>query len=295
MMNRTPFPRRWPFLLLMLSACLVIVGDLATSPAWAQPPADSPVRADVLRLADGSSHLGTLKSFDGAFFEFQTVNKLHRFPRAEVVAIVLAGANAAPPADATTVKDIDGNVYKTVRIGHQVWFAENLRTTRYHDGAAILQVTDFQAWGKTTGGAYTWYMNNADYKTTYGGLYNFATVETKKICPKGWHVPVAEEWANMINSLGANPGARLKEPGTKNWRKTGPNVTNDTGFTALPTGYRNAANGQFAGVGNNVYWWTATPNGAKEAFYRGISDYSSLVWNYAFPRGNGLSIRCVRD
>lgn len=239
--------------------------------------------------------LGTLKSFDGAVFEFQTDGKTLRFPRAEVVAIVLAGAAPVASGDPTTVKDIDGNPYKTVRIGHQVWFAENLRTTKYSDGTPIPQVSDFQAWGKVAGGAYTWYMNNVDYKPTYGGLYNFAAVQTKKLCPRGWHVPVAEEWDAMVSSLGSNPGARLKEPGTTHWLKTGPNVTNDTGFTALPTGYRSTANGQFSGVGNNAYWWTATPNGAKEAIYRGISDYSSLVWKYAFPKGNGLSVRCVRD
>ncbi|MBU1245218.1 fibrobacter succinogenes major paralogous domain-containing protein [Myxococcota bacterium] len=284
-------PKHW----ILLLAFLVSTASTASFSTWAQTPAGTPVRADVLRLNDGTIHLGTLKSFDGSFFEFQTESKLVRVPRAEVAAVVLAGAGTEVAAGPGTVKDVEGNVYKTVRIGHQVWFAENLRATKYNDGTPITLITDFQAWGKATAGAYSWYMNNIDYRPTWGALYNWKAVNTKKLCPKGWHVPVVEEWESMVNSLGGTPGARLKEVGTVNWLKNTTNVTNDTGFTALPSGTRFGSTGKFQSAGSSTAWWTATESNVKEAWYRGISDYSSLVWKYSFPKENGLSIRCVRD
>lgn len=78
------------------------------------------------------------------------------------------------------------------------------------------------------------------------------------------------------------------------WNKNGSNVTNETGFTALPSGTRFAA-GIFTSYGSQATFWTITPNGAKEAFYRGIYDYTSLVLKYSFPKEAGLSIRCIRD
>jgi len=76
----------------------------------------------------------------------------------------------------TTVTDIDGNVYKTVTIGTQVWMVENLKTTKYRNGDPIPNVTDIAAWTAltTTTGAYCWYNNDATrYKATYGALYNW--------------------------------------------------------------------------------------------------------------------------
>src|SRR5664280_2342787 len=68
---------------------------------------------------------------------------------------------------AQNVKDIDGNVYKTVTIGKQIWMAENLKTTKYNDGKAIPLVTDDKAWGALTTPAYCWYYNNASVSYTH--------------------------------------------------------------------------------------------------------------------------------
>ena len=70
-----------------------------------------------------------------------------------------------------TVKDIDGNQYKTIKIGTQTWMAENLKTTKYNDGTAIQTVTGDEAWCSFTSGAYCWYDNDEEtYKNKYGAL-----------------------------------------------------------------------------------------------------------------------------
>src|SRR5271157_74086 len=111
--------------------------------------------------------------------------------------------NAAGRISKNTVTDIDGNVYHTINIGTQEWLAENLRTTRYSDGSPIPLVTDSLTWGKLITPGYCWYNNDsATFGRTYGALYNWHAVNTKKLAPKGWHVPSDSEWTILINFLG---------------------------------------------------------------------------------------------
>jgi len=137
--------------------------------------------------------------------------------------------------------DIDGNVYNTITIGTQIWMKENLKTTKYNDGSSIPLVTDNTAWINLSTPGYCWYNNDAaTYKSAYGAMYNWYTVNTGKICPPNWHVPTDTQWETLITYLGGKiiAGGKMKETGTAHW--TSPNIgaTNETGFTALPGGYR---------------------------------------------------------
>ena len=76
--------------------------------------------------------------------------------------------------------DIDGNVYKTVKIGNQVWMAENLKVMHYRNGEAIPNVTDADEWYNLTTGAYCEYDNSLDNVTTYGRLYNWYAVDDSR-------------------------------------------------------------------------------------------------------------------
>ena len=71
-----------------------------------------------------------------------------------------------------TATDIDGNVYKTVVIGNQEWFAENLKTTKFNDGSVIPQISDDNSWSQLTSPAYCWYNNQPEFSNPYGALYN---------------------------------------------------------------------------------------------------------------------------
>jgi len=102
---------------------------------------------------------------------------------------MVAGVQAQP------VKDADGNEYKTITIGNQVWMAENLRTTRYADGSAIPQVAGDEAWATSSSPAFCWYQNDsAANAARYGALYNWYAVDAAangntSICSPGWRIP----------------------------------------------------------------------------------------------------------
>ena len=99
--------------------------------------------------------------------------------------------------------DLDGNVYKTITIGTQVWMVENLKTTKYGNGDAIPNATANASWSLLYTGAYCWYNNDAANKDITGGLYNwFAVADSRNIAPEGWHVPTEAEWAIQTDYLG---------------------------------------------------------------------------------------------
>lgn len=195
-----------------------------------------------------------------------------------------------------TVTDIDGNVYHTVTIGTQVWMVENLKTTKYRDGTSIPNVTDNAAWDNLTTGAYCDYNNTPSNSATYGRLYNwYAATDAHNIAPTGWHVPTDAEWSTLTTYLGGESvaGGKLKEIGTTHWAGPNTGATNETGFTALPSGYRD---GSFYYVGISGWWWSATESiVATHAYLRFMSYYYSDVDGYGISKERGLSIRCVRD
>src|SRR5512145_3018407 len=157
-----------------------------------------------------------------------------------------------------TLTDIDGNEYKTIKIGDQTWMAENLRTFKYNDGTKIPNVTGKTEWSELTSGAYCTNNNTAknDSIATFGCLYNWHAVNTGKLAPKGWHVPTKDEWSTLIDYLIANgynfDGSTtdnkiaLSLTSSSSWELSdtpgAPGSTgnlsyiNKSGFTALPAG-----------------------------------------------------------
>ena len=197
---------------------------------------------------------------------------------------------------AQIVKDIDGNVYNTVKIGEQIWLKENLKTTKYNDGIAIPLVTDSSKWANDITPAYCNYKNttNTDTINNYGRLYNWYAVNTSKLCPTGWHVPSDSEWSTLTNYLGKQAGILLKETGTAHWKTLNTEVTNDSKFTALPAGFRGGYGIVFNNMGNYGYWWTATEDFKLFSWYR-YMNYSNIVYRINGSESSGLSVRCLKD
>ncbi|MBV5329787.1 MAG: hypothetical protein JZU65_19525 [Chlorobium sp.] len=193
--------------------------------------------------------------------------------------------------------DADGNTYKTVVIGTQTWFAENLKTTKYKDGTAIPLVTDNTAWKNLTTPAYCWYNNTVSNKATYGALYNWHTVSTANLCPAGWHVPSDSEWKTLTDFLKgeSTAGNKLKEAGTTHWNSPNTGATNESGFTALPGGYRDGYNGSFLNMGIVGVFLTPTITIINTIAIRGGSYDSTVFGKGDCFNKDGLSVRCIKD
>lgn len=194
-----------------------------------------------------------------------------------------------------TLSDADGNVYKIVTIGTQTWMAENLKTTKFNDNTSIPLVSDETEWNNLISSGYCWYNNDAPAnKSIHGALYNWYSVNTGKLCPVGWHVPLNAEWTTLSTFLGGDVVAagKLKEAGTTHWTSNS-GSTNSSGFTALPSGVR--VDGTFLGIGEGCYWWSATENGAQYAFLRGITaSYDGFLQGYT-EKTQGRSVRCIKN
>jgi uncharacterized protein (TIGR02145 family) len=197
--------------------------------------------------------------------------------------------------DSGIITDADGNAYKSVKIGTQVWMSKNLKTTKYNDGTDIPYVTDQTEWSKIITPAYCWYANyDVDNKATYGALYNFYTINTGKLCPSGWHVPSTYEWETLTVYLGdvMYAGEALKEAGTAHWQE--PNsATNTSGFTALPGGARYSTG--FNGLTWYGNWWSKTSFDSVSA-YSWMMDYQHDWFSYSnLNKVTGASVRCIQD
>lgn len=198
----------------------------------------------------------------------------------------------------TTVTDYDGNIYNTVTIGTQVWMKENLKTTHYLNGDLIPNITNGTAWSNLTTDAYCDYNNTPSNSVTYGKLYNWYTVvDSRNVCPIGWHVPTDTEWTILTTYLGgvSVAGGKLKETGTTHWASPNTGATNSSGFTGLPSG-RRFGDGTFYYLGYRGCWWSATEEtpGSLAWDYFLDYDYAGISKDYD-PLKDGMSLRCVKD
>ncbi|MBK8505887.1 MAG: fibrobacter succinogenes major paralogous domain-containing protein [Saprospiraceae bacterium] len=210
------------------------------------------------------------------------------------------------------VKDIDNNSYEIVTIGTQVWMAENLRATRFNDGAFVPLVTDNTEWSGLTSPGYTWY-DNGDYGAPdygapeYGALYNWFVLDTitnggRNICPTGWHVPSDEEWTTLIALMdpsqdpdgfpqSTTAGQKLKETGLAHWNYV--YATNESGFTGLPAGGRNP-DGSFFEIGLKAYWFCST-SFEGNAIVRELFSASGNLYRVISATQYGASVRCLKN
>ena len=249
------------------------------------------------------------------------------------------GSNHEYPATADVipkaVKDIDGNWYDAVRIGNQIWMAENLKTTRYADGTTI---------PLNEGGSLTepcrYYPDGSENSVQdYGYLYNWPAVmhgaessETNPsgvqgICPKGWHVPSHAEWVQLrtyckstneytCNDNNENIAKALAAD--HDWEacietsiiecRIGYNLSanNATGFSALPAGFVHPSYGTDFNdeFGSATYFWSTstcpmtTGSGIPvydDAWILYLSSCDTYITIDAMEKDRGISVRCVKD
>lgn len=198
----------------------------------------------------------------------------------------------------TLVEDIDGNNYKTVRIGSQTWMAENLRSTKCNNGEVIPLIIDYKQWWSLETPAYCWYNNDKQkYGDPYGALYNFYAVTGDcNICPAGWHVPSLEEWDELIQYLGGDgiAGGKMKTTGLSLWLAPNSGASNSSGFSAVPAGRRYWE--LFINLGAEASFWSTTINSDEFSYVKTLFYHEQTV----NPMGKlakqaGLSVRCIKD
>jgi len=218
----------------------------------------------------------------------------------------------------------DGQTYEWVKIGDQVWMAENL--------AYLPSVNSVEDGSENNSSEKYYYVygydgtNVSEAKATenydtYGVLYNWNAVmdgasssssnpsDVQGVCPDGWHVPSDEEWKELEMQLGMSQSEadNTSGRGTNEGSKLAGNASlwNDgdlennsafgsSGFTALPGGLR-GHNGNFGSIGLSGYWWSSAEHSSSSAWYRHLSYGYSNVYRFNNYKDNGFSVRCVRD
>jgi uncharacterized protein (TIGR02145 family) len=209
------------------------------------------------------------------------------------------------------VIDIEGNAYHTIKIGEQVWMAENLRTGHFPNGDPIPKIETNEDWVNlyyTPGSAYSWYLfDSVSYAGTYGALYTWMAAMNgagpnpsipsgvQGVCPSGWHLPSDGEWKKLANFLGGEDvtGGKLKEEGTSHWLDPNYGATNESGFTALPGGF-GISTIPYGGLGEIGVWWSTDTTDNIPNVWLIEHDYGK-IYTEPVVLNIAVSVRCIKD
>lgn len=199
----------------------------------------------------------------GKVFWIDKKGKIADKPNPVIITNTSASAIASSFTDAR-----DGKKYKIVKIGNQVWMAENLAF-------------------KTAAGSWA-YDNNESNVATHGYLYDWATAA--KACPPGWHLPTDAEWTTLIETLGGEDASGIKLKAASSWVNSG---VNESGFTGMPSG--EFSENKFSSLGIRCFWWSATEYSPTLAWSRNMFSNASYVTRLIPKKTSGLSVRCIKD
>jgi uncharacterized protein (TIGR02145 family) len=188
-----------------------------------------------------------------------------------------------------TIRDKEGNTYKTIKAGNQVWMAENLKSIRFSNGDKITVIKEDVQWKDLTTPACCDFNNDPDYTKKYGRIYNWYTAADKRnVCPVGWHVPSDKEWVELSTFLSGEKGAGgVVFPAMV--------TLNKEVFSLLPEGLR-GFDGGFTGLGyGGGGWWSITACTEKTGFYFGINYNTVGKQPLEGRKSFGYNIRCIKD
>ena len=210
---------------------------------------------------------------------------------------------------------MEGNVYKTLRIGSQVWTIENYRATHYNDGNPIMIDTITTRWAYARTDKCCFYENvtDSDSVALYGALYNWFAASKENFAPEGWHVSTEEDWLELERYL-IEKGYSWENNFEKNNKiaialalidgwvikeslgciGNDPELENKCGFSARSVGYRHADGSYFA-RGYETYWWTTTSYDTDRAYGKGLYNWTDTLARFAFVKSQGKSVRLVKN
>jgi len=279
-----------------------------------------PHNENVMEMKGSEASKGT---FAEVLMQYTAGDRLRYIGKSKYYYTVFADV----PANTKTVTftfakctDYEKNQYKVVKIGSQIWMAENLKSTIYNDGTSVPFINSNSAWDALTASdkAYCYYNDDILNKDIYGALYtwpaamkdaassNTSPSNVQGVCPTGWHLPSDAEWHTMILYLdpgasisqysvdeSSNAGAMMKESGTSHWVTPNTGATNSSGFTALPAG-RRIETGVSTQLGYNAMWWSST-DAFEYARDRTLYYNAWRIDRAPAYRNVGYSVRCVKN
>ena len=228
--------------------------------------------------------------------------------------------DAQPCPGLSTLTDIDGNVYSTVKIGNQCWMKENLRSKRYSDNTPITHGSQ-----QSDDTPYWYYpANDSSYMLTFGLLYNWAAAMygassnntnpsgVQGICPSGWHMPSHAEWLQLINHLrehgqqygclGQSCWLAKSLASTTAWQYASstchpgndPSTNNTSGFSAFPA--EHYGDNHYYGYGQTAFFWSTTIyESSNNPYIFKISCFEDDVIIQQGINSWGFSVRCLKD
>jgi uncharacterized protein (TIGR02145 family) len=213
---------------------------------------------------------------------------------------VLFGTGALTPTCGTPVTDVrDGKSYNTVQIGTQCWMSQNLNIGT--------RINYNQNQGNNATIEKFCYNNLESNCDLFGGLYQWeemmqytTTPGAQGICPADWHLPTDAELTTLTTYLGGIgvAGGKMKETGTAHWTSPNAGATNESGFSALPGGFRNYIGGMGLLYDRSSIWSSTINGGAGydcswnvDLYYNhdDVDRQGGAMWV------NGFSVRCVKD
>ncbi len=215
-------------------------------------------------------------------------------------------ADGFKPSSDSIIDPRDNHVYYYKRFGSLDWFIQNLNWN-----GAGLTYDNVSALGYMFGGLYTWNqaMSGENTPDTPPSPASGVSAGPQGVCPPGWRVPTAEDWAHLASSVtGTNIGfldpwnelgeifaVDAKVNGNKLWKYHPDNEkTNTTGWNALPAGYAVLSGESFSGKGQTTFWWSAAADG-NQGYYR-LIHYAVNRFSCATADKSAVyaSVRCVR-
>ncbi len=163
----------------------------------------------------------------------------------------------------------DFQIYKTVKIGTQIWMAENLNYKTEMSNC---------------------YNNDTASCSKYGRLYKWDVALAA--CPNGWHLPTKAEFETLFDAVGGKEAAGRMLKSISGWRGDG-NGTDAFGFSALPAGNYN--HGSFYGDGRYANFWSSTENLSNDVYYMYLDYHYDVAYLESRYKNYGFSVRCLRD
>lgn len=201
----------------------------------------------------------------------------------------------------TFVDARDNHEYSWVRIGDQIWMAENLAYLPESAPMSVYSNNEPYYFVNAYAGTDVAEAKATENYAKYGVLYNWDA--TEDCAPEGWAVPTKEDWEQLLNYIMANNEGNF-EQGRYGWEELGEylksadgewhtNAGDKYGFDALPGGYFHYSG--FETPNGDARWWTSTADGSSygwDVVIDNNADYLHLTGD--MPRGAACSIRCIK-